>query len=164
MCLFQGVYITLIQNPQLIRIAVCTSDYLIKFRITLRSYMAILLLVLFVLTFLVLRTTMSAFRREGTLSFVVMSVALFPLPVMDVIHTIATTGDLFAKTMVHLWIEFTQGVLFPLLIMSVLFLPNVSVPVFYVSILSNAFLIHTCKYLKVGSLSNNFQTFVSPTP
>ena len=147
MCLFQGVYndnntsIPTLQNLELIRIAVCTSDYLIKFRITLRSYMGILLLTLFVLTFLVLRTTMSAFRREGTLSYVVMSIALFPLPIIDVVHTFATTGDVFMTTMVHLifvWIEFTQGVLFPLLIMSVLFLPNVSV-----SMLSNTFLIHT---------------------
>ena len=95
--------------------------------------MAILLLVLFVLTFLVLRTTMSAFHREGTLSYVVMSIALFPLPIIDVIHTIATTSDLFGKNMVHLifvWIEFTQGVLFPLLIMSLLFLPNVSYAVY----------------------------------
>ena len=91
--------------------------------------MTVLLLSLCVLTFLVLRTTMSAFHREGTLSYVVMSIVLLPLPIIDIIHTFASTGDVFVKTTVHLifvWIEFTQGVLFPLLIMSVLFLPNVS--------------------------------------
>ena len=94
--------------------------------------MSVLFLTLAVLTFLALRTTMSAFHREGTLSYMVMSVVLLPLPIIDIIHTFASTGDVFVKTTVHLvfvWIEFTQGVLFPILIMSVLFLPNVSIVV-----------------------------------
>ena len=117
-----------------------------KFRITMRSYLAILFLILFVLTFLALRTTMSVFHREGTLLYIVMSIVLLPLPIIDILHTFASTGDVFVKTTVHLifvWIEFTQGVLFPLLAMSVLFLPNVSTCiVVHVSMGINFFIIH----------------------
>ena len=72
---------------------------------------------------------MSTFHREGELSYQATAITLFPVPIFTIIYTFATTSGVFEEGMLHLinvWIEFTLGVLLPILIMLVLFLPNVS--------------------------------------
>ena len=57
------------------------------------------------------------------------AIVLFPVPIFTVLLAIASTDGAFEEGMVHvvfLWVEFTLGVLLPILIMLVLFLPNVS--------------------------------------
>ena len=95
------------------------------------SYAITLLVFLFVLTFLTLRSTMSlsAFHREGRLSYVATAITIFPIPMFTVILAIASTEGAFEEGMEHaifVWVEFALGVLLPTLIMLVLFLPNVS--------------------------------------
>ena len=73
--------------------------------------------------------TLSAFHREGTFSYMATAIVLFPVPIFTVLLAIASTDGAFEEGMVHvvfLWVEFTLGVLLPILIMLVLFLPNVS--------------------------------------
>jgi hypothetical protein len=105
--------------------------------IGLLAYSAILLIILFILTFLTLRSTisLSAFHREGRLSYVAMAITLFPVPIFTVVLAIASTeGVLDDESVMHillLWVEFTLGVLLPVLIMMTLFLPNVSASLQY---------------------------------
>ena len=98
----------------------------------LLPYEAFLLVILFVLTFLTLRNTVagSTFHREGTLSYVATTIVLMLIPVFTVLLAIASTEGAFMEGVVHIvfvWVEFTVGVLLPMLLMLVLFLPNVSI-------------------------------------
>ena len=72
---------------------------------------------------------MSAFRREGVLSYIATTITLFPIPVFTVILGLASVNGIFEEDTMHMifvGVEFTLGVLLPILIMLVLFLPNVS--------------------------------------
>ena len=60
------------------------------------------------------------------------AIVLFPIPIFTVILALASTDGAFEEGMVHVifvWVEFTLGVLLPVLIMLVLFLPNVSIAI-----------------------------------
>ena len=92
------------------------------------SYNMLLLLFLFVLTFLTLRTSrMKKFHREGQLSFIAIAIALFPVPFVVAVALTVIKKDSFRGHVSFMWLEFTLGVLIPILIMLVLFFPNVSV-------------------------------------
>ena len=105
------------------------------FNIAALVYSVTLLVILFILTFLTLRSTvsLSAFHREGRLSYVALAMILVPVPILTVLLTIAMTEEAFDDDVIHvllLWVEFALGVLFPVLIMMALFLPNVSIKKF----------------------------------
>ena len=77
--------------------------------------------------------SLSAFHREGRLSYVALAMTLVPIPFLTVVLAIATTEDAFDEDVIHvllLWVEFALGVLLPALIMMALFLPNVSITLF----------------------------------
>lgn len=120
----------ILQNLQLVRLAFCTSRNHRQFTITALSYVIVLLLILFILTFLTLRSTMSAFRREGVLSYIATAITLSMIPVFTVILALASAKGVFEEDVVFVWVEFAVGVLLPILIMATLFLPNVRALVF----------------------------------
>lgn len=115
-----------------VQITFCTSERVVQLVIAGLVYSATLLIILFVLTFLTLRTTvsLSAFHREGRLSYVALAIILTPVPIFTVLLAIASTEEMFEDDVIHillLWVEFALGVLLPMLIMMTLFLPNVSI-------------------------------------
>ena len=117
------------QNLQLVKVAFCTSKDYYVFKIVALAYTLFLLVLLFIFAFLTLRSTISAFHREGVLSYLATTIALLPLPLFNIILTIAIADDVFDERTKHIIfarVTFALSVLLPLLIISVLFIPNVS--------------------------------------
>lgn len=96
------------------------------FQSILIIYTTVLLFFLFVLTFLVANVHRLDFRREGLGSHRAVSLAILPLPALYIVWAILLVYFPVVRYRALLWIEFTLTGLLPMLIMVVLFAPNVS--------------------------------------
>ena len=70
---------------------------------------------------------MKTFHREGQLSFIAAAISLFPVLFIVAVSLTLFGSDSFMRHVRMIWLDFTMGALMPMLIMLVLFFPNVSV-------------------------------------
>ena len=120
----------LLQQLLVVNVTGCTSADFIIFKAGAGFYSMLLLLFLFALTFLTLRTSrMKTFHHEGQLSFIATAITLFPIPFIVSGALTMVGNDSFMRHINVIWLEFIMGVLIPILIMLVLFFPNVSMQV-----------------------------------
>lgn len=118
--------IVIMQNLQLITVHACCSNNLVIFQTIFIFYTSITLVFLFVLTFLVANVSWGEFSREGLGSHRAVALAVLPLPALYIIWAILLVYFPVLRYHALLWIEFTLTGLLPVLIMIVLFTPNVS--------------------------------------
>ena len=97
MYIYVHVYYVSLYFLQDVQISFCTSEKVVEFDIAALVYSSTLLVILFILTFLTLRSTvsLSAFHREGRLSFVALAMILVPVPILTVLLAIAMTEEAF---------------------------------------------------------------------
>ena len=115
------------QNLHVYVIHYCSADNQVIFIIALSIYNILLLLFLVILTFLVTFVQSPTFRREANLSLRAIGVAILPLPLLaTAILTLRFKEEFIVYLQPILWIYVTATLLLPVLIMLVLFLPNVS--------------------------------------
>lgn len=115
------------QNPPF-KVTYCYSTHFDIFKGVASLYNIFLLLTLFIVTVLSLNSSMKIFHRESRLSYLAVSIIIFPIVIIDIINSIAETNMAYRIEIIHVlvWIHCTSGVLVPGVIMLVLFLPNVS--------------------------------------
>ena len=89
------------------------------------SYNAVLLFVLFLLAFLNTLVHLSVFRREGIQSLQAAVIIFVPIVIATVIQSIFRVSFQIVYLNAILWMEFTLGVLLPILTSAILFVPNV---------------------------------------
>ena len=92
------------------------------------SYNAALLIVLFLLAFLNTLVHLSVFRREGLQSLQAAVFIFVPIVIATVIQSVLKVSFQIVYLRVILWMEFTLGVLLPILTSALLFIPNVRIP------------------------------------
>ena len=120
-----------LQNLQLITVSACCSNHLVVFQTMFIIYTSLTLLLLFVLTLLVANVQRIEFRREGLGSHRAVALAVLPLPALYIAWAILLVYFPVLRYHALLWIEFALTGVLPMLIMIVLFAPNVS-PILYV--------------------------------
>ena len=114
-----------LQTLQYVSFSFCISDHETVFEAILISYNAALLFVLFLLAFLNTLVHLSVFRREGLQSLQAAVIIFVPIVIATVIQNILKASFQIVYLNVILWMEFTLGVLLPILTSAVLFVPNV---------------------------------------
>ena len=114
------------QNLHVYVIHRCSADNRMIFRILLSIYNVLLLIFLIVLTFFVTFVQSATFRREANLSLRAIGVAILPLPILATATLILRFKEFIVYIQPILWMHVTSTLLLPVLIMLVLFLPNVS--------------------------------------
>lgn len=114
------------QNLQLITVSACCSNHLVMFQAIFIPFTAITLILLFVLTLLVANVQRIEFRREGLGSHRAVALAILPLPALYIAWAILLVYFPVLRYHALLWIEFALTGLLPMMIMIVLFAPNVS--------------------------------------
>ena len=107
-------------------VSACHSDHTIVFQAIFIPLMAIALLLLFILTLLVANIQWVEFRREGVWSHRAVALAVLPLPGLYIAWAILLVHFPVLRYHALLWIEFALTGLLPMMIMVVLFSPNVS--------------------------------------
>ena len=115
-----------LQNLQLITVSACCSNCLMVFQIMFIIYTSLTLLLLFILTLLVANIQRIEFRREGLGSHRAVALAILPLPALYIAWAILLVYFPVLRYHALLWIEFALTGVLPMLIMIVLFAPNVS--------------------------------------
>lgn len=115
-----------VQNLQLITVSACCSNHLVMFQAIFIPFTAITLILLFVLTLLVANVQRIEFRREGLGSHRAVALAILPLPALYIAWAILLVYFPVLRYHALLWIEFALTGLLPMMIMIVLFAPNVS--------------------------------------
>lgn len=95
---------------------------------TMGIYNSLLLFLLLILTFLTSFVQSETFRREAHLSLRAVGITILPLLIVVIALNILRYGGAFTVDHIQpiLWMRVTLTVLFPVLIMIVLFVPNVS--------------------------------------
>ena len=98
------------------------------FRLIMSIYNALLLFSLLILTFLTTFIHSEMFRREAVLSLRAVAITIFPLPILYTVFTLTLIRGEFTIDQIQptLWMRITLTLIFPVLIMMVLFIPNVS--------------------------------------
>ena len=93
-------------------------------------YNLFLLFFLVILSFLTSFVKSETFRREAYLSLRATALTILPLPILTVVYTILRFEKTIDVDHVQpiVWIRVILTVVFPVLIMIVLFVPNVSLP------------------------------------
>ena len=93
-------------------------------------YNLFLLFFLVVLSFLTSFVKSETFRCEAHLSLRATALTILPLPILMVAYTVLRFGETVDVDHVQaiVWIRVTLTVIFPVLIVIVLFVPNVSLP------------------------------------
>lgn len=116
-----------LQNLLYVRFSFCASDHENVFEAILMSYNTALLFVLFLLAFLNTLVHLSVFRREGLQSLQAAVFIFVPIVIATVIQSILKVSFQIVHLRVILWMEFTLGVLLPILTSALLFVPNVRI-------------------------------------
>lgn len=116
------------QNLHVYIITYCSVDHEMIFIATMGIYNSLLLFSLLILTFLTSFVQSETFRREAHLSLRAVGITILPLLIVIIALNILKYGGAFTVDHIRpiLWMRVTLTVLFPVLIMIVLFVPNVS--------------------------------------
>ena len=108
----------------------CFVDHEQLFRTAMGIYNLFLLFFLMVLSFLTSFVKSETFRREAHLSLRATALIILPLPILTVAYTVLRFGET-VDVQAIVWIRVALTVIFPVLIVIVLFVPNVSLPGWY---------------------------------
>ena len=109
----------------------CFVDHEQLFRTAMGIYNIFLLFSLVILSFLTSFVKSETFRREAHLSLRATALTILPLPILTVAYTVLRFGETVNVDHVQpiVWIRVILTVVFPVLIVIVLFVPNVSWPI-----------------------------------
>ena len=122
------IIIIILQNLNVYIISYCSVGHEMIFRATMGVYNSLLLLLLLILTFLTSFVQSETFRREAHLSLRAVGMTILALVIVSIALNLLSLQGVFNVKHIQpiLWMHVTLTVLLPVLIMLVLFVPNVS--------------------------------------